>query len=179
MSTLLAAARVSELMARRPAFLSFLRRKVGDLDRAEELLQDVTVRSLPRLGQLPGEVALVPWFFKVLENAVYDDARRRSARQRAVSRMVHEMPEGEAPKERTERTCPCVHRARVQLKPHYAVAIQRVIFDGLNVKRFAEEEGISENNGAVRLHRARAALKAALEGTCGACASAGCTDCTC
>ena len=47
------------------------------------------------------------------------------------------------------------------------------------VKDNAEEGGISRTNAGVRLHRARQALRAEVERTCGHCAQQGCTDCTC
>jgi len=43
----------------------------------------------------------------------------------------------------------------------------------------AAELGVTPNNAAVRLHRARGALKKRLEQTCGTCTQHGCLDCTC
>jgi RNA polymerase sigma-70 factor (ECF subfamily) len=65
------------------------------------------------------------------------------------------------------------------LKPEYAAAIRRVDLDGVPVKAFAEEQGISPNNAAVRLHRAHDALKKQVTLSCGLCAEHGCYNCQC
>jgi RNA polymerase sigma-70 factor (ECF subfamily) len=72
-----------------------------------------------------------------------------------------------------------VGRLAGTLKPEYAQALQRVEVDGVSVQAFAAEAGITANNAAVRLFRARKALKKQLEVSCGTCASHGCLDCTC
>lgn len=171
--------RLAELLENRAEFLAFVQRRVGDRTRAEDLLQDVTVRSLGTLDRLAAHVPVVPWFFKVLRNAVVDDVRRRDVAQRAIGRYALEHPEVESARERQANTCRCLHRVKDSLKPEYAEAIDRVELEGVGVKDWAESIGISSNNGAVRVHRARTALKVQLEKTCGACAAEGCTDCTC
>lgn len=50
--------------------------------------------------------------------------------------------------------------------------------EGLSLKDFAEKAGITLNNAAVRVHRAREALRKRLVSTCSSCAALGCTDCT-
>jgi RNA polymerase sigma-70 factor, ECF subfamily len=47
------------------------------------------------------------------------------------------------------------------------------------VKAFAEERGLTATNAAVRVHRAREALKKRVTQACGTCAEHGCLDCSC
>lgn len=75
--------------------------------------------------------------------------------------------------------CQCVRTLAATLKPEYADALQRVELDGLSVQGFAAEAGIEPNNAAVRVHRARAALRKQVLASCGTCAEHGCRDCTC
>jgi RNA polymerase sigma-70 factor (ECF subfamily) len=65
------------------------------------------------------------------------------------------------------------------LKPEYAQAIARVEVDELPVKDYAAESGITPNAAAVRVHRAREALRKHVVQACGACAEHGCFDCSC
>jgi DNA-directed RNA polymerase specialized sigma24 family protein len=65
------------------------------------------------------------------------------------------------------------------LKPEYADALRRVELDGVAVKDFAEEAGITASNAGVRVFRARQALREQLRRCCGACAEHGCLDCSC
>jgi RNA polymerase sigma-70 factor (ECF subfamily) len=65
------------------------------------------------------------------------------------------------------------------LRPEYADAVRRVDLDEISVQELAREAGITANNAAVRLHRARLALKRQLEKSCGTCVTHGCLDCAC
>ena len=47
------------------------------------------------------------------------------------------------------------------------------------VKDYAAEAGITSNNAAVRVFRAREALRKQVARSCGTCADHGCLDCTC
>jgi RNA polymerase sigma-70 factor (ECF subfamily) len=51
--------------------------------------------------------------------------------------------------------------------------------EGQPVKLFAERKGLTAGNAAVRVFRARAALKRRVVESCGTCAEHGCLDCTC
>jgi RNA polymerase sigma-70 factor (ECF subfamily) len=72
-----------------------------------------------------------------------------------------------------------VTRLADTLKPEYAAALRRIEVDGISVKAFAEEQGISTSNAAVRVFRAREALRRQLAVSCGTCAEHGCVSCTC
>ena len=56
---------------------------------------------------------------------------------------------------------------------------RRIEIDGLAVKDYAVEAGITSNNAAVRVFRAREALKKQVARSCGTCADHGCLECTC
>jgi RNA polymerase sigma-70 factor (ECF subfamily) len=75
--------------------------------------------------------------------------------------------------------CKCVGRLAVTLKPEYADALQAVDVEGVPVKEFAGQRGISPTNAGVRLFRARQALRQRVSRSCGTCADHGCLDCTC
>ena len=75
--------------------------------------------------------------------------------------------------------CKCVVALAETLKPEYAEAIRRVEVDGVSVKDYADQSGISSNNAGVRIFRAREALRKQVTRACGTCADHGCLDCTC
>jgi RNA polymerase sigma-70 factor (ECF subfamily) len=72
-----------------------------------------------------------------------------------------------------------VSRLASTLKPEYAEALQAIEVAGTPVKAFAEQKGLSSNNAAVRVFRAREALKKRVVESCGTCAEHGCMNCTC
>jgi RNA polymerase sigma-70 factor (ECF subfamily) len=75
--------------------------------------------------------------------------------------------------------CACVSRLAATLKPEYAEALQAIEIAGTPVKTFAAQKGLSPSNAAVRVFRAREALKKRVSESCGTCAEHGCANCTC
>ncbi len=162
------------------AFLAFLERRVGDRLVAEDILQAAFTKGLERAGTLRDEEAAVAWFYRALRNAVVDYHRRNGARSRALAAFAAEVEESEAPDAELARAvCQCVARLADTLKPEFAQALKRIEVDGVPVKQFAEEVGITANNAAVRVFRARDALRKQVARSCGTCAEHGCLDCTC
>lgn len=171
------AAVVAALVENHRAFLAFLERRVGDRAVAEDILQTAFTRSLERLDTLREGESAVAWFYRSLRNAVVDHWRRSGARSRAVEAFGAELDEGD--EETTREVCRCVARLAETLKPEYAAALRRIEVDELAVRDFAAEAGISAGNAAVRVFRAREALRRQVVASCGTCAEHGCVDCTC
>jgi RNA polymerase sigma-70 factor (ECF subfamily) len=160
-------------------FLGFVERRVGDRALAEDILQDAFVRSLGKLGTLRDGESAVAWFYRSLRNAVIDHYRRRGTSQRALEAFAEELRADEPGEEVRGVVCKCVAQLADTLKPEYAAALKRIEVDGVAVKDFAGEAGITSNNAAVRVFRARDALRRQVARSCGTCATHGCVDCTC
>lgn len=162
-------------------FLEFLSRRVARPQDAEEILQEAYVRSLSRGDSIREHEASTAWFYRLLRNALVDYYRRRGAEQRLLQAARHELG-GIVPavdEELLDVVCNCIGSLLGTLKPSYADAIRQVDLGGRRVHDYAEAEGITPNNAAVRLHRAREALREKLVKTCGTCAVHGCSDCHC
>jgi len=114
----------------------------------------------------------------VLRNAVTDYQRRAGASARKLDALAREPADPGEP-EPTAAVCQCVSGLAKALKPEYEAALQAVEVEGATVKDYAASVGISTNNAAVRVFRARDALRRRLKRCCGSCADAGCRDCTC
>lgn len=161
-------------------FRRFLERRVGSEAVAEDILQEAFARGIDRIGELRSDESVTAWFYRTLRNAVIDHYRRRGASERAMAALAAELDEAVEPDVELRRAvCQCVRGLAGALKPEYAAALQRVEVDGLSVQAFAEEASITPNNAAVRLFRAREALRKRVAATCGACAAEGCLDCSC
>jgi RNA polymerase sigma factor (sigma-70 family) len=162
-------------------FLAFLERRVGSRDEAEDILQDAFVRGLDHADTVRDPDAVIPWFYRLLRNAVIDHHRRRGAEDRALAHAAATADEAApaADDELHDEVCACVMSLMETLKPEYAAAIKRVDLEGAPVVDFAREVGITANNAAVRLHRAHQALRRQLALTCNTCAVHGCLDCAC
>ena len=168
------------LAENRRAFLRFLERRVGDPALAEDILQDAFAKTLARPEQAPEGEALVPWFFRTLRNAAIDRFRRQGAASRALEAFARELATVEAsPEETHDEVCRCINRLATTLKPDYAEALQAIDVDGLPVKDYAQRKGLTAGNAAVRVFRAREALKRRVVESCGTCAEHGCLNCSC
>ena len=162
-------------------FLAFLTKRVRSREVAEDILQDAFVRGIGKAGSLREGESAVAWFYRLLRNALADHYRRAGAESRALEKAAA-LAGSEEPavdEELMGAVCSCVGTLIDTLKPEYAAALRRVDLEGAGVKAFAAASGISPGNAAVRLHRARQALRRQVERACGTCATHGCLDCHC
>ena len=160
--------------------LRFVERRVGRRDLAEDILQEAFARGLPKLETLRDGEAVIAWFYRTLRNAIVDHHRRGQVADRALAQFAEEIESAQEPAAAVrEEVCRCVTRLAGTLKPDYAEALQRVEVDGVSMKTFAEERGITPGNAAVRVFRAREALRRQVAVSCGSCAEHGCLSCTC
>ena len=163
----------------RSAFLSFLERRVGHRELAEDVLHEAFARSLDRMP-LGNEETILAWFYRVLRNAVIDHYRRQGTSGRALDALARELTNDAQPSpDERDAVCRCVARLSETLKPEYALALRRVEVDGISVQEYAQESGITANNAGVRLFRARQTLRKRVVHWCGSCAERGCVDCSC
>ena len=161
-------------------FLAFLERRLGDRALAEDILQNAFVKTLEKAESIRDDESAVAWFYRLLRNAIVDHHRRSSVRNRALDGLAAEMKDAvEPPHEIRGAICACVGELAQNLKPEYAEAIRRVEVEDVPVNVFADEAGISANNAAVRVFRAREALRKQVKASCRTCAEHGCIECTC
>jgi RNA polymerase sigma-70 factor (ECF subfamily) len=166
-------------VANHRAFLAFLERRVGGRAIAEDILQEAFVKGMGRLDARQDE-SVIAWFYRTLRNAAVDHHRRHKSAQRALDGFAKESDsETTMDTELQDAVCQCVRELAGTLKPEYATALKRIEVDGVSVKAYADEVGISANNAAVRVFRAREALKTQVSRSCGTCADHGCLECTC
>jgi RNA polymerase sigma-70 factor (ECF subfamily) len=171
---------VTTLVKNHRDFLAFLQSRLHDRALAEDILQEAFVRGLDRLGTLANDESATAWFYRILRNAVVDHHRRRTSVDKRLEAFAAELerhvePDGEV----RGAVCRCVGELASTLKPEYAQALRRVEIDGVAVKDYAAEAGITSNNAAVRVFRAREALRKQVARSCGTCADHGCLDCSC
>lgn len=169
---------IETLVASHRGFLRFLESRV-DRATAEDVLQDAFVRGLKSAGSVEPQTA-VTWFYQVLRNALIDRARRTGASTAAIDRLTKELGDAHEPSPDTrDAICQCIGQLAQTLKPEYAQAISALEVEGQSLQDFANTAGITANNAAVRVHRARESLKKQVKASCGSCAEHGCVDCTC
>jgi RNA polymerase sigma-70 factor (ECF subfamily) len=168
---------VAALVDRQLDFVAFLERRLGERALAEDILQDALERSLDKVGTLRSPAAAIPWFYRVLRNAVIDHARHAASRDRALSALAAERASDLTEEDADHESCRCVGGVVASLEQDYQTILRCVDVEGVPVKAYASETGITSNNAGVRVFRAP--LREGVRATCGACAERGCVDCTC
>lgn len=174
----LSAGVVERLVENHRQFLAFLEARVSSRAAAEEILQAAFVRAIEKADTVKIGESTVAWFYRLLRNALVDHYRRGASEGRALEAHAAEVETVFEP-ELENVVCRCIADLLTTLKPEYADMIRQVDLENRPLSAVASALSISQNNATVRLHRARQALKASLERSCGTCASHGCLDCTC
>ncbi len=178
-STALSPEAIARLVEGHRKFLAFLERRVESRAVAEDILQTAFARGLERGADVDDE-KVVAWFYRVLRNAVIDHYRQRSTAERVTEAWAREFPDVQEPETELHREiCQCVSSLVDTLKPEYRDALRVVELEEGTLKDLAQRSGITADNAAVRVHRARAALRRQIEQACGTCAVHGCLDCSC
>jgi len=176
----LAAPALAALVENRARFLSFLEKRVGGREVAEEILQQAYLRGMDRGGGLRAGESAVAWFYRLLRNVLADHWRHRDAERRALAAYAGEGTIAAADDGALlDAVCGCVTGLIGTLKPELADIIRSVDLDGVAPRAYATRVGITANNAAVRLHRARQALGRQIRRTCAAGDIAALRDCDC
>lgn len=165
------------LLAHRARFLGFVRARVADREAAEDLLHHTYTKVIEHPADVPVGHE-VPWFYRVLRNAVIDRHRRFDVERRQRDQWEHDPTRVPDTAERG-RLCRCTMKALASLKPQHAGIIKEVDLLGRSVADVARSEGLSTTNAYVRLHRARRTLGERLRAICRSCADNACVDCHC
>ncbi len=170
---------IAQLVGGHREFLAFLERRVESRAAAEDILQAAFVRGLERGAGVQDE-KVVAWFYRVLRNSVIDHYRHRSTSARAMEAWGREFTEIQEPDAvLRQEICQCVSGLLATLKPEYRDALRVVDLEDGKLSDLAQQSGITAENAAVRVHRARKALRRQVELACGTCAEHGCFDCHC
>jgi RNA polymerase sigma-70 factor (ECF subfamily) len=137
-------------------------RLLGDRDRMDDVLQEVYVNAFRSLPRFKGDAALGTWLYRITYNACIDDLRRRPAMEAAdYDDTLADSASGPA-----EIAVGRVDLAAAldRLPPDQRTAVLLVDAYGLDYAHAAEVLGVRAGTIGSRLSRARAVLRAALEG---------------
>ncbi len=94
------------LMSQRKKLVAYVKRRVADRDLAEDLFQDSLLKVLKKGADLKDNDRLVPWFYRILNNAIVDYYRRRGVEAKYKARLAREsVPETDTREWRT--LCEC------------------------------------------------------------------------
>src|SRR4026209_1808208 len=111
---------VDVLLANHQKFLSFLEKRLGSRELAEEILQASMLKGLERKETLQQETKVIAWFYRLLRNTIIDYYRSQEAKARALQKLALEIDESAQQAEMEQLICTCVSTLIPTLKPEYA-----------------------------------------------------------
>lgn len=170
------------LLESRRQLRGFLRRRLGNAEEAEEVLQAFMLRAIEHSAELRDVATVRGWLSRILANIIADHQRhaaRRRQRETVMSPEHFDTFPGEPDEDLDEAICNCLHKLLPTLKPDQADLIRRIDLAGEPREVVASRLGITVGALNVRLHRARRALKQRLEEMCLTCPVHGYLDCGC
>jgi len=152
------------------ALLAYVRRRVGTLDDAEDILQDVFVRIHANLERLDNAHSVTAWVYRIARNAVTDYHRKKAADARTVLKMAHSAVESYGADDINDRASEefsrCIEPLLGEVPQPYRQAIALIELGGMTRKDAAEQLGLSVSGMKARVQRGRSKLKDVLLNCC-------------
>lgn len=159
------------------AVRAVLVRLVGPVE-AEDLMQEVFVKAGAAVERFRGEADPRTWLHRIARNSALDHLRSRGHRERMrtdplaapgsdapVALALAEPPKAPADLQRSDMNR-CIADYLRQLRPEYGEMLRLKDIEGRTSVEIAAQLGITLEATKIRLHRARAALRRALEQGC-------------
>lgn len=154
----------------------YVLRLVGDASLADDVTQETFLRVHQHLDELKDADALEGWLYRIATNVCYDRFRQREHRGPALPVLSAEEGCGHAiaedgalrPDQLAEQheMSDCVQRFLAALPPAHRQVLLLHDLQGFTDPEIAQKLGLSVHNVKIRLHRARARLRAALGEGC-------------
>ena len=169
------------LIAGKQQFLGYLRRRLGSLDEAEDVLQNFSLKVIRACQTASSEEKIDAWLGQILRHTLIDHYRRRATRLLAETAYSQEqgLEEPTTEADLAAGPCKCLPKALLRLSPDQAAILRRAELEEEPRNRIAADLGLTANALNVRLHRARHALRQELESSCPSCREGSFLDCAC
>lgn len=157
------------------ALRSFVAARVPTTE-VDDVLQNAALRAIEAACALDDEARVRGWLFTIHRNLITDTLRQLGRSERLAEALRSEAP---PPLDDTLSQCDCSLVQASKLAPAYATILQLVDAQGTSISDAARTLGLTPNNTRVRLHRARKALRDAMQAHCGVQAADECQTCRC
>jgi RNA polymerase sigma-70 factor, ECF subfamily len=149
-----------------PAALRFATRLTGDLDRAEDLVQESLLRVVRSWATFRGKAAFRTWFFRIVINVFRDRLRVSSAGGVSIddneSDWIDPTDAGPPRAAMAAELTQLIANEVSRLPPRQREVLVLIVYEELSVREVAEIIGISEANVHSTISAARTRLKTRL-----------------
>ena len=147
----------------------FLISKVNNPDDAEDLLQEILIKTHQQLGSLKDPRKFKAWLFQIARNTLIDYYRKPSRNVSAES--LPELAEtqdeaSEAQETLRQELSQCIQPFIRNLPPKYGEAVEAIDLEGLSQKELAQRLGLSHSAVKSRVQRGRQKLAELFQECC-------------
>jgi RNA polymerase sigma-70 factor (ECF subfamily) len=152
-----------------PQLRSFVRRRIANPDRADDLVAEILLRIQQNIKSLDDQERLPNWVFRIARNAIIDEYRRAGRNREQLTATLQDEPAQMAAAEEdpgaVRELSACLRPLLDGLPTEQRDALQMIDLDGMTQADAAEHAGISLSGMKSRVQRGRRRL-AELLGQC-------------
>ena len=145
--------------------LGFIKSKVKSADLADDILQDVFIKIQLNLTKVKDTSKIESWVYQIARNTIAEHYRKLKPVDALPENPTESLEEPED-NEALESAQGWLGEFIFCLPEKYQDALRLTEIEGLSIKEFAEQEGLTYNNAKIRVHRGRQLLKESLERCC-------------
>ncbi len=143
-----------------PQLRTFVRRRIANPDRADDLVAEILLRIHQNLGSLDDRERLPNWVFRIARNAIIDEYRRAGrSREQLMASLQEEpaTPDEDEPGVVQELSA-CLRPMLAGLPADQQAALEMIDLDGMSQADAAQQAGISLSGMKSRVQRGRRRL---------------------
>ena len=150
---------------------TFVRRRIDDPDRANDVLGEIMLRIHRNLDRVEDREHLTRWVYRITRNAIIDEYRRAERDRARRSVLLEDAPEAavsiedETPSA-LDGLAACMRPLLDRLPPEQRRALELSDLDGLTQSDAARREGVSVSGMKSRVQRGRRRLAELLNRCC-------------
>jgi RNA polymerase sigma-70 factor (ECF subfamily) len=152
-----------------PQLRTFVRRRIADPNRADDLVSEILLRIHQSIGSLDDQERLPNWVFRIARNAIIDEYRRAGRSREQLTATLHDEPAADSVDEdeagAVRELSACLRPMLNGLPAEQRDALEMIDLDGMTQADAAERAGVSLSGMKSRVQRGRRRL-AELLGQC-------------
>ena len=155
---------LAEWITHKDQLRSYIVKKTGDLDLADDILQDVYIKASQKVEQLKTRDNLQNWLYRITHNTIMDFYRTHQPHEELVDNQAEEEISSELIN--LQEVAQCLRPMFDCLPEKYRQVMILAELDGLSQQAVAEQLGLSLSATKSRIQRGRVKLKDILTDCC-------------
>jgi RNA polymerase sigma-70 factor, ECF subfamily len=143
-----------------PQLRAFVRRRIADPDRADDLVAEILLRIHQNIGSLDDQERLPNWVFRIARNAIIDEYRRAGRSREQLTSTLQDEPAAadEDDSEVMRELSACLRPMLDGLSEEQRAAVEMIDLRGMSQADAAQRAGVSLSGMKSRVQRGRRRL---------------------